>query len=587
MEERKEREEVMKMVTEIQFPDGKGEGLAQAPENEEVVIDTPISESINPTDGIISKPEEEREESSSESNTEVPQDKGEQIEEGGETSKEGRQLLTKEVVVGKVAALLSQKKLTADIRKEIEFLKNTYFKLRRQETEARNHAATLSNEITGNDNQVSMPILLEAIDEHMTDLLDSYKKRKAEVLAEEEKLKEANYALCLQLLDQFKALIESHDDFEKRRLEYKVLLSRWKAARPLPPGSKTQELLQNYQKCSEDFYDLIKMNAEMRDYDFKKNLEAKTALCEAVERLIEEKDIRIAARQLQELHVQWREIGPVDQEHRESIRERFRTASTTVHRLHQAFFEERTLLEKARISVKVSLCETIEAIDTSTLKTGKEWEKKVEEINALREEWRASGAVEAKVSAKLYTRFRAACDAFFEQRIAYFHAIKVADETNIAKRRALCEQAEEIKESTDWKVTAEKCVALRKEWKEIPAPRRYRTAEILWRRFSSAIDYFFERRAKAFTEQRVTAETLRSIAKPRIANTPSELARRRSRLKNDILIYETNLSRFSVSSKGGNGIVQEIEKTIERLRNDLQQVENKIQAQEEQSETEQ
>jgi hypothetical protein len=570
MEERTEREEVMKTVTETQFPEGKEECLPVSG-NEEVIEETLIPEGPNETEEKIPEPEEKIEPKEEEE----PEEEGEEPQEGGETSKEGRQLLTKEVVVGKVAALLSQKKLTADVRKEIEFLKSTYFKLRRQEAEAHNH----------DDSQDSTPVF-EAIDERMTELLDSYKKRKAEALAEEEKLKETNYTLCLQLLDQFKALIESNDDFEKRRADYKVLISQWKAARPLPPGSKTQELLQNYQKYSEDFYDLIKMNAEMRDYDFKKNLEAKTALCEAAERLIEEKDIRIATRQLQELHVQWREIGPVAKDHRETIWERFRTASATAHRLHQAFFEEHKLLEKARISVKVSLCEAVEAIDTKTLKTAKDWEKKAEEINAVREEWRTSGSVEAKVSAKLYARFRAACDTFFEQRSSYFQEIKAIDEVNTAKRRALCEQAEALKDSTDWRVTAEKCSALRKEWREIPAPRRYRTAETLWRRFSSAIDYFFERRAEAFAEQRATAETLRSIAKPRIANTSSELARRQSRLKNDILTYETNLSRFNISSKGGNEIVQEIEKTIERLRNDLRQVEEKIQALEEQSETE-
>jgi hypothetical protein len=502
---------------------------------------------------------------------------------------EGRQILTKEVVVGKVAALMAQKQLTADVRKEVDFLKSTYFKLRRQETEARRQEAEALQEAeTGQEPeapQEPVPFVLDPLDEHMTELLDAYKKRRTEALAQEEKQREVNFTLCGQLVEQFRAIIDSHDDFEKCRIAHKALVAQWKAARPLPPGSKTQELLKNYQKCSEDFYDLIKMNAEMRDYDFKKNLEAKTALCEATERLIEETDIRTAAKLLQEYRAQWREIGPVDQEHRESIWERFQAAAAAAHRLHQAFFEERKLLEKARISVKISLCESVEAIDTASLKSGKDWDQKVEEIHALREEWRASGSIDAKVSAKLYTRFRDACDTFFERRSAYFHAIRVADEANVAKRQALCEQAEALKDSTDWRGTADKCAALRKEWRESPAPRRYRTAEALWKRFSSAIDYFFERRAEALAQQRDTAETLRKITKPRLANSPSELSRRKIRLENDILTYETNLSRLSVFSQGGGGIVQEVEKTIERLRNDLRLVEEKIQqARDEQSE---
>jgi hypothetical protein len=244
--------------------------------------------------------------------------------------------------------------------------------------------------------------------------------------------------------------------------------------------------------------------------------------------------------------------------------------------LHQAFFEERKLLEKARISTKVSLCEALEAIDISALKTRRAWEEQATAVAALQEEWRASGQVEQKVSAKLYGRFRAACDVFFEGRTAFFREVKAADEANIAKRRALCEQAEALKESTDWRETAEKCAELRRQWKEIPPPIRRRTADTLWKRFSSAIDYFFDRRTQAQAERRATAETFRQIAKPRLANSASELLRRRDRLKSDILNYETNLSRFNVFSKTGGGLVQEIEHTIERLRKDLQTVEEKI-----------
>jgi hypothetical protein len=501
----------------------------------------------------------------------------EAVEEDEEGKKEKR-AFTKEVIVGKVEALVTTK-LTPPVRKEIEFLKEEYFRIRRKEKAlaevTAQETATEETQESQHARQEELAASQEAIDGRMTELLNVYKKRKAAAAAEEEQLMEANLEICLQLLEQLRTLIAGEDDFEKRRAEFRQIQARWKGARPLPPA-KMQELMRLYQKHSEEFYDLIKMNAEMRDYDFKKNLEAKTALCEAAERLIEEKDMRQASRTLQELNTQWREIGPVAKEYRDSIWERFRTATAAAHQLHQAFFEERKLLERARISVKVSLCEAVEAIDTAALTTMRAWEEKIATVSALQGEWRASGSVEAKVSAKLYGRFRAACDTFFERRTAFFREMKAADEANIAKRRALCEEAEALKESTNWRETAERCAELRRQWKEIPGPARRRMAEALWRRFSTAIDYFFERRAQAQAERRATAETFRQIAKPRLANSPSELSRRRDRLKSDILNYETNLSRFNVSSKTGGGIVQEIERTIERLRDDLRQVEEKI-----------
>jgi hypothetical protein len=472
-----------------------------------------------------------------------------------------KQLITRESVVAKVEELLELPTLSFDDRKELDFLKATYFKFRRADT-----------------NPVD-----DFLHNHMMELLTSYKKRKAQAVKQDEDSREANYELCLQIIDQLKALIDSQDDFNQRREAFKALNLRWKSARPLPP-TKELTLLRAFQKCNEDFYDLLKINAELRDYDFKKNLETKLALCEAVEALVDDtSNIPAASKKLQDLQNQWRDTGPVDKEHRIQIWDRFRITSATVHRLHQSFFEERKLLEKTRISLKLSLCEAVEAIDTTSLHSAKDWELKTQEITDAREEWKNSGTVDPKIGARLFARFRAAGDEFFDKRHEFFKEFKKIDELNVAKRRDLCEQAEALKDSienfkdsADWRTAADKCIALRNEWKSTPSPRRRHTADALWHRFDTAIDTFFERRDEALQQQREAALTLRAIAKPRDTDPRTELTRRRDRLKDELLTYQTNLSRFTSSSKKPSPILEEIQKTITRLQNDLASTQAKL-----------
>lgn len=401
--------------------------------------------------------------------------------------------LTQEEILAKLTELIEASVETS--RGEVEALKQAYYKIRRNEVEELKKKFIADG---GEEKDFIAPA--DETENKIKDLLTSYKEKRAAILAEEERVKAANYALKLQLIDQLKELCESQDDFNKLYNSFKDIQQRWKEVKAVPQ-EHVNELWKNYQIYTEKFYDIIKINNQFRDYDFKKNLELKTALCETVEKLGKEPDVISAFHQLQKLHQQWREIGPVAKELREDLWARFKAASTVINKRHQEHFEKLKAKEQENLDAKTVICEQIEAIDFSALKSFKDWEEKNKEVIGLQEKWKTIGFAPKKYNVKIFERFRAACDEFFKRKAEFFKSIKESMAGNLEKKKELCEKAEALKDNTDWKATADVLSKLQKEWKTIgPVPKKY--SDAVWKRFIAACDYFFEQKNKATSSQR-------------------------------------------------------------------------------------
>ena len=401
--------------------------------------------------------------------------------------------LSKEEILEKLTGLVGA---AADAtRNEVEALKQAYYKIHRSEVDELKKAF-----LTAGGEEKDFVAPEDETESKIKELLNVYKEKRAAILAEEERVKAANYALKLQLIDQLKALIESQEDFNKLYNDFKDIQQRWKEVKAVPQ-EHVSELWKNYQTYSEMFYDIIKINNQFRDYDFKKNLEMKTALCETVEKLQTEPDVISAFHQLQKLHQQWREIGPVAKELREDLWSRFKAASTIINKRHQEHFEGLKAKEQENLEAKTAICEQIENIDFPALKSFKDWEEKNKEVIALQDKWKTIGFAPKKSNVKIFERFRAACDVYFNRKSEFYKNIKDEMEKNLALKKALCEKAEALKDSTDWKATADKLMQIQKEWKTIGAvPKKH--SESLWQRFIGACDYFFEQKGKNTASQR-------------------------------------------------------------------------------------
>jgi pterin-4a-carbinolamine dehydratase len=291
-----------------------------------------------------------------------------------------------------------------------------------------------------------------------------------------------------------KILADAKDDVSTHINEFRALQQEWKSIGQVPPSSLS-ELFKQYNAYQEAFWDLIKINNELREYDFKKNLEAKIQICEAAEKLMDEPDVVTAFQHLQKLHNEWHEIGPVSRELREEIWQRFKNASTAINKKHQTYFESIRKIEEDNLAAKTALCEKIESIDFSVLKTFSEWEEATKNVLALQDEWRTIGFAPRKLNQKVFERYRHACDAFFSAKAEFFKQVRNSYAENYRKKVELCENAESLKDNTDWKETSEKFIQLQKEWKAIgPVPRKY--SDELWKRFISACDYFFDQKKK-------------------------------------------------------------------------------------------
>ncbi|MDD6890797.1 MAG: DUF349 domain-containing protein [Bacteroidales bacterium] len=380
-------------------------------------------------------------------------------------------------------------------KQEIDYLKQTFYKLHKAEQETARK--TFIEEGGDPDAFIPSPDPLENV---FKEVLGSIKEKRSALAAEQEQEKEENLQKKLALLERMRELAESAEDTGKIYSEFKQLQQEWNDIKSVP-AAKVNELWKTYQLYAEKFYDRVKLNNEFREYDFKKNLEQKTRLCEAAEKLAEETDVVSAFHQLQKLHQEYRSIGPVNKELREGIWARFKAASTVVNRRHQQHFEQLKEKEQHNLDQKTVICEIAEAMEFDKLKTFNDWEEKTQEILALQAKWKTIGYAPQKMNVKIFERFRAACDDFFKRKAAFFKSVKENMAENLEKKRALCEQAEALKDSTDWKSAAEQLTHLQKEWKTI-GPVAKKHSDAIWKRFIGACDYFFERKGKVSSSQR-------------------------------------------------------------------------------------
>ncbi len=517
---------------------------------------------------------------------------------------------TKEEVIERLSEI-DNDACNAD-KQEIDLLKQTFYKLHKAEQEA----ARKAFEEQGGKPEEFVPAA-DPLENKFKEIMSSIKEKRSEMAAEAEREKEDNLAKKLQILDKMKDLIENSDDTGKIYNEFKELQQQWNDIKQVPIG-KVNELWKSYQLYTEKFYDMVKLNNEFREYDFKKNLEQKTKLCEAAEKLAAEDDVVSAFHQLQNLHQEFRNIGPVAKELRESIWARFKAASTAINRRHQQHFEELKEKEQNNLDQKTVICEIAEAMEYDTFKTFADWEDKTKEILALQAKWKTIGYAPQKMNVKIFERFRAACDEFFKRKAAFYKDIKNSMAENLEKKKALCEKAEALKDSTDWKATAEILTKLQKEWKTI-GPVSKKHSDAVWKRFIGACDHFFAQKNKANSSQR-SVESDNMAKKENIISQLHEIEKagnedesvadkirglikewngighvpfkEKDRLYNDfhstvdrlfaklnITVSEKKLSSFKSNLSSGNNLYRDREKlvrTYEGLKNDIQTYENNL-----------
>ena len=532
-------------------------------------------------------------------------------------------------------------------KQEIDFLKQNFYKLLKNQQEAL-RKAHIENGGTAED----FKIPADNCETQFKEIMGSIKEQRNALNAEQEQIKEQNLLKKEAILERLKTLAESAEDANKVYPEFKQLQQEWNEIK-LVPANKVNELWSQYQSYAEKFYDIIKLNNEFRDYDFKKNLEIKQHLCEAAEKLAEEEDVISAFHQLQKLHQEFRDTGPINKELRNEIWARFKAASTVINKRHQQHFEEQKEKEQHNLDEKIVICEIVEGMEYDTFTSFQDWDNKTEEILALQAKWKTIGYAPQKMNVKIFERFRKACDDFFKRKAAFFKAYKESMSKNLEKKRALCEQAESLKESTDWKKTAEVLSQLQKDWRNIgPVPKKH--SDSIWKRFIGACDYFFEQKAKANNSQlsiemenlaqkktilnkleeidasgaadEQTSNTIRSLMKEwnnighvpykekdkvykqyhdlidllfkklnisisqkKLSNFKSNinkennvykererLVRQYEKLKLDVQTYENNLGFLSSSSKKGNNLVTEISRKVNKLKDEITLILQKI-----------
>lgn len=409
---------------------------------------------------------------------------------------------TLEEVVQRLKEINEKNDLTD--KQEIDSLKQTFYKLQKAKSEAARKAF-----IDEGGKAEDFTPETEPAEEEFKAVMNAIKEKRNALAAAQEQEKEENQTKKLGILERMKFLTESQEDTNKIYDEFKKLQQEWNETGQTPVA-KVNELWKTYQLYTEKFYDMVKLNNEFREYDFKKNLEQKTRLCEAAEKLAEEPDVISAFHQLQKLHQEFRAIGPVAKDLREEIWSRFKAASTVVNKRHQQHFEELKEKEQNNLDQKTVICEIVEGMEYDTFTTFADWEDKTNEILALQAKWKTIGYAPQKMNVKIFERFRAACDEFFRRKAAFFKSVKETMAANLEKKKAFCEKAEALKESTDWKETAEILTKLQKEWKNI-GPVAKKHSDAVWKRFIGACDYFFERKNRATSSQR--SEEVENLSK--------------------------------------------------------------------------
>lgn len=396
--------------------------------------------------------------------------------------------LTKEDIIARLKEI-SQQEEPSD-KAELDAMKQAFYRLRNSEVESARKAYEESN---GNTDGFVAP--KDELEAQFKEFMSTIREKRNALKAAEDEEKQANLEKKLAIIERMKVLLESPEDANKAYSEFKQLQADWNEIKNIPID-KVNELWKSYQLHTEKFYDLIKLNNEFREYDFKKNLEIKIHLCEAAEKLTTEEDVISAFHQLQKLHQEFRETGPIAKEQREAIWCRFKAASSTINRRHQQYFEGIKEREQRNLDEKTVICEIVESMEYDKINTFQDWHDKTDEILALQAKWKTIGFAPQKVNSKIFERFRAACDYFFKQKAEHFKSLKSNMNENLEKKKQLCERAEALKDSTDWKATAEILTKLQKEWKTT-GPVAKKHSETIWKRFVSACDYFFEQKNKA------------------------------------------------------------------------------------------
>lgn len=535
---------------------------------------------------------------------------------------------------------------------EIDYLKTIFYKLHFAEREA-----DMKAYLEGGGDPANYKVLPDEDEEVFKAEMGVIKEKRAKLFLEQEKEKQENLKKKLDIIEKIKAMVTSPEEANKSYQDFKKLQQEWKEIK-LVPAEKANELWRNYQLYVEQYYDLLKLNSEAREYDFKKNLEIKTKICEAAEKLGTEEDVISAFHQLQKLHQEFRETGPVAKELREEVWARFKAASTIINKRHQQHFESLRAKEEDNLTKKTALCEKIEEIAKEEIKTAGEWDKKTKDIIAIQAEWKTIGFAPQKMNVKIFERFRAACDDFFSKKAEFFKNMKRQFAENADKKRALIEQAKALQDSTEWKSTSDKLIALQKEWKTIGmVPKKL--GDKLWNEFLTACNHFFEARnsANAGTrnEERTNLEKKRGIieqlkalaenagdniqdkvrelideynavghvpfkekdklykeyhdildklykelnistARRRLDkfknnlknvaekgadaldNERARLMRRYEAIKQEVQTYENNLGFLNASSKKGNSLIDEMNRKVQKLKDDMNLVREKIKA---------
>ena len=535
---------------------------------------------------------------------------------------------------------------------EVEYLKTTFYKLHFAEREA-----DMKAYIEAGGDPEGYKVTPDEDENEFKAEMSVIKEKRAKIFLEQERLKQENLKKKLDIIDKIKAMATSPEEANKSYQDFKKLQQEWKDIK-LVPAEKANELWRNYQLYVEQYYDLLKLNNEAREYDFKKNLEIKTHLCEAAEKLADESDVISAFHQLQKLHQEYRETGPVAKELREEMWTRFKAASTVINKRHQQHFEELRSKEEDNLAKKTALCEKVEEIAKEEVKNAGDWDKKTKEIIAIQAEWKTIGFAPQKMNVKIFERFRSACDDFFGRKAEFFKDLKQKFSENAEKKKALVEQAQALQDSTDWKATSDKLVALQKEWKTIGmVPKKL--GDKLWNDFLEACNKFFAARnaanAGVHNEERANLEKKRSIieqlrnftaegvenvqekiqqlvdeynavghvpykekdniyneyhavldklykelnisssrrkldsfrsnlknvakrGEDALDNERGRLMRRYDQLRQEIQTYENNLGFLTASSKKGNSLVDEMNRKVQKLKDDMELVKQKIKA---------
>lgn len=459
---------------------------------EPVAVDNQVEEQQVTNDAPVTEPAEPQHEAQAEQKDEESAiDKVEEIAQ--DLPPVDYSSLDKQQLVEQLEKLMAMP--VESVKERVAQIKGAFFALRKEEI-SKEKATFVEN---GN-NEEAFVAQEDEVELKIKELLAEFKEKRAEFNAEQEAIKQANLDKKNKIIEEIKSISQDTDNINRQFPHVQQLQQEFKAIGEVPSTSTT-EVWKDYQAAIENFYDLLKINKELRDYDFKKNLEIKQQLCEQAEALDEETDVIAAFKTLQALHDKWRETGPVAKEIREQLWARFKAASAVINKKHQAFFEERKASEKENADAKTALCEQIEKIDTEPLKTYAAWDEATKQIIALQEEWKKLGFASRKVNTALYNRFRKSCDEFFAQKATFFKSMKEELAANLAKKTELCEKAEALKDSTDWKETSDALIALQKEWKTIgPVVKRH--SDAVWKRFITACDYFFEQKKKNTSSQR-------------------------------------------------------------------------------------